>query len=87
MTELDGLRQQENNIVVMAATNVREDQLDPAILRAGRIERKIYINLPNLQEREELFKFYLTKVKTEATISPSVLAAKPYGFPPRILIT
>jgi cell division protease FtsH len=82
LTELDGLRQQENNIVVLAATNVREDQLDPAILRAGRIERKIYISLPNLQEREELFKFYLAKVKCEETISPSVLARTAVGFTP-----
>ena len=82
LTELDGLRQQENNIVVLAATNVREDQLDTAILRAGRIERKIYISLPNLQEREELFKFYLAKVKYEETISPSVLARTAVGFTP-----
>jgi len=82
LTELDGLRQQENNIVVLAATNVREDQLDPAILRAGRIERKIYISLPNLQEREELFKYYLGKVKYEETISPSVLARTAVGFTP-----
>jgi len=82
LTELDGLRQQENNIVVLAATNVREDQLDPAILRAGRIERKIYISKPNLQEREELFKYYLTKVKYEESVSPSVLARTAVGFTP-----
>ena len=82
LTELDGLRQQENNVVVLAATNVREDQLDAAILRAGRIERKIYISLPNLQEREELFKFYLSKVKYEEAITPSVLARTAVGFTP-----
>jgi cell division protease FtsH len=82
LTELDGLRQQENNIVVLAATNVREDQLDPAILRAGRIERKIYISLPNLQEREEIFKYYLSKVNREETINPSVLARTAVGFTP-----
>ena len=49
LMEIDGLRQQENNIVVIAATNVSENKLDPAILRAGRIERKIYVSLPNLQ--------------------------------------
>ncbi|MBF0505154.1 MAG: AAA family ATPase [Candidatus Omnitrophica bacterium] len=82
LTELDGLRQQENNIVVLAATNVREDQLDPAILRAGRIERKIYISLPNLQEREDIFKYYLAKVKYEDTVSASVLARTAVGFTP-----
>ena len=82
LTELDGLRQQENNIVVLAATNVREDQLDTAILRAGRIERKIYISLPNLQEREDLFKYYLAKVKCEETVSAAVLARTAVGFTP-----
>ncbi|MDE2222004.1 MAG: AAA family ATPase [Candidatus Omnitrophica bacterium] len=82
LTELDGLRQQENNIVVIAATNVSEDKLDPAILRAGRIERKIYVNLPNLKERIDLFKFYLTKVKTDESVNPDILGRKTLWFSP-----
>jgi len=82
LTELDGLRQQENNIVVIAATNVGEHKLDSAILRAGRIERKIYVNLPNLNERIDLFKYYLTKVTTDASVDPSMLGRKTLWFSP-----
>jgi len=82
LTELDGLRQQENNIVVIAATNVPESKLDHAILRAGRIERKIYVNLPNLKERVELFKFYLTKVKIDESVKAELLGRKTLWFSP-----
>jgi len=82
LTEIDGLRQQENNIVVIAATNQPEGKLDQAILRAGRIERKIYVNLPNLKERIDLFKFYLTKVTTDASVDPQMLGRKTLWFSP-----
>lgn len=82
LTELDGLRQQENNIVVLAATNVREQDLDPAITRAGRLERKIYITLPNVQERKDIFKFYLAKVSVEESVDANVLARTTVGFTP-----
>lgn len=82
LTELDGLRQSENNIVVIAATNVPEDELDPAIMRAGRFDRKIHITLPNLDERVELFKFYLSRVKTETGINAELLARKALWFSP-----
>ena len=82
LMEIDGLRQQENNIVVIAATNVSEDKLDPAILRAGRIERKIYVNLPNLKERVDLFKHYLTKVTIDASVDPEILGRKTLWFSP-----
>ena len=82
LTELDGLRQAENNIVVIAATNVPENELDPAIMRAGRFDRKININLPNLEERIELFQFYLGRVKTDGSADPKMLARKALGFSP-----
>jgi len=82
LTELDGLRQQENNIVVIAATNVPENELDQAVLRAGRIERKIYVNLPNLKERIDLFTYYLTKVKTDESVKPDILGRKTLWFSP-----
>ena len=82
LMEIDGLRQQENNIVVIAATNVPESKLDSAILRAGRIERKIYVNLPNLKERIDLFKYYLTKVTTDASVDPQMLGRKTLWFSP-----
>ena len=82
LMEIDGLRQQENNIVVIAATNLSESKLDPAILRAGRIERKIYVGLPNLNERIDLFKYYLTKVTTDASVDPKMLGRKTLWFSP-----
>jgi cell division protease FtsH len=82
LTELDGLRQRENNIVVLAATNVPEYELDPAIMRAGRFDRKIYITRPNLKERKQLFDFYLGRVKTEASVNSSILARKALWFTP-----
>jgi cell division protease FtsH len=82
LTELDGLRQIENNIVVIGATNVPEYQLDSALLRAGRFEKKIYITLPNLRERKELFDFYLSKVKTDHTVEAAILARRTLWFSP-----
>ncbi|MDD3374346.1 MAG: AAA family ATPase [Candidatus Omnitrophica bacterium] len=82
LTELDGLRQQENNIVVIAATNVAENELDSAIMRAGRFDRKIHVTRPNLKEREELFKFYLKKVDSDDTVNPGILARKALWFSP-----
>jgi cell division protease FtsH len=63
LAEMDGLRQKEYNIVVMAATNINEEELEPALMRAGRFDRKIYIGLPSLEDREDLFRFYLNKVQ------------------------
>ena len=68
--------------MVIAATNISEGKLDPAILRAGRIERKIYVNLPNLNERIDLFKYYLTKVTTDASVDPQMLGRKTLWFSP-----
>ncbi|MDP8266910.1 MAG: AAA family ATPase [Candidatus Aceula meridiana] len=82
LTELDGLRQQENNIVVIAATNVSEGDLDSAIMRAGRFDRKIHVSRPNLKEREELFKFYLTKIESDETVRADILARKALWFSP-----
>ena len=82
LTELDGLRKTENNIVVIAATNVSEDELDPAIMRAGRFDRKIHVHRPNLEERKDLFTFYLSKIKTDETVDTSLLARKALWFSP-----
>ncbi len=84
LTELDGLRKVENNIVVIAATNVGEEDLDEAIMRAGRFERKIYVNRPNLKERKEIFDFYLKKVKVAegSGINTELLARKTLWFSP-----
>ena len=82
LTEMDGLRHAENNIVVLAATNVSESMLDSALLRPGRFDRKIYVTLPNLKERKELFKFYLSKVNVDPSVNPDILAQKTVWFSP-----
>lgn len=82
LTELDGLRQTENNIVVIAATNIAENEFDPALMRAGRFERKIYVDYPNLEDRRDIFKYYLSKVGYDQTIEPDVLARKTVSFSP-----
>lgn len=76
LVEMDGLTSRAQNIIVIGATNADESILDKALLRPGRFDRKIYIDKPNLQEREELFKFYLTKVTAESTIDVGRLARK-----------
>lgn len=82
LTEMDGLRQTENNIVVIAATNVDESQLDPALMRAGRFDRKIYVSKPRLEDREKLFEYYLSKTQSDPEIDNSVLAKRTVGFSP-----
>ncbi len=82
LTEMDGLRNAENNIVIIAATNVDEHELDPAIMRAGRFDRKIHVNRPNLKERADIFKLYLSKVKYDPAIDISILARKTVWFTP-----
>ncbi|MBF0385820.1 MAG: AAA family ATPase [Candidatus Omnitrophica bacterium] len=82
LTEMDGLRQTENNIVVLAATNVSEYDLDTAVMRSGRFDRKIYISRPNLKERKQLFDFYLKKFKVGENVNPEILAKKCLWFSP-----
>jgi len=80
LTEIDGMRQSENNILVIAATNISEDQLDPALMRAGRFDRKIYVGLPNLDDRKALFNFYLSKTESDKSIDTGILARKTVGM-------
>jgi len=68
LVEMDGLQDEKENVVVIGATNSSEEVLDPAILRPGRFDRKIYIEKPNLQGREDVLKFYLQKVKYDPAI-------------------
>lgn len=82
LTEMDGLRQKENNIIVIAATNVAEHELDEAIMRAGRFDRKIYVTRPNLKERKDIFDFYLGRVKIDDSVNSSILARKALWFTP-----
>jgi cell division protease FtsH len=82
LTEMDGLRDSDSNIVVFGATNVPEIELDPALMRPGRFDRKIYVGLPNLEDREALFRFYLSKVKYDPNLDIPLLARRAVGKSP-----
>lgn len=76
LVEMDGLGAREESVLVIGATNAGEEVLDKALLRPGRFDRKIYIGNPNLEEREKIFRFYLSKVKYEPDIDIPRLARK-----------
>lgn len=76
LVEMDGLKQKQENVIVIGATNAPEDTLDEAMLRPGRFDRKVYIDKPNLEGRESLFKFYLTKVKHDEKLDIGRLARR-----------
>lgn len=82
LVEMDGLGSRQENIVVIGATNAPEEVLDPALLRPGRFDRKVYITKPGLEGREAIFKLYLNKVKHEASIDVGRLARKAVGKSP-----
>lgn len=82
LVEMDGLTGRGENIIVIGATNAPEEALDPALLRPGRFDRKVYITKPGLEGREALFKYYLQKVKHEASIDTKRLARKAVGKTP-----
>lgn len=76
LVEMDGLREKDYNVIVIGATNAAEGVLDRALLRPGRFDRKIYIDRPGLEGREQLFNYYLGKVKRDPNIDVSRLARK-----------
>lgn len=82
LVELDGLGSDAENVIVIGATNAPEDSLDPALLRPGRFDRKIYVGRPGLEEREKIFQYYLSKVKHDAAIDCRRLARKAVGKSP-----
>ncbi|MFA5143381.1 MAG: AAA family ATPase [Candidatus Omnitrophota bacterium] len=63
LAEIDGVQEKEQNIIIIGATNADEQYLDPAMLRPGRFDRKLYIDKPNLQDRERIFEYYFSKIK------------------------
>ncbi|HXV27560.1 MAG TPA: AAA family ATPase, partial [bacterium] len=82
LVEMDGLTGKAESIIIIGATNAREEVLDPALLRPGRFDRKVYITKPGYEGREAIFKFYLSKVKHEASIDIGRLARKAVGKTP-----
>ena len=63
LVEMDGLKDKDHNIILIGATNAPESSLDPALLRPGRFDRKIFVDKPNLEDRQKLFAYYLKQVK------------------------
>ena len=74
LIEMDGLKDKEHNVVIIGATNAPETFLDQALLRPGRFDRKIYVELPNIEERDKLFQYYLKSVKYDSSIDTQRLA-------------
>ena len=78
LVELDGF-EENSGIIVIAATN-RADVLDPALLRAGRFDRQITVNLPNKEGREAIFKVHARNKKIDPSIDFGQLAKRTVGF-------
>ena len=78
LTEMDGFGT-NTNVIVLAATN-RADVLDKALMRAGRFDRQIYVDLPDLNERREIFKVHLKPLKTTKTLDVEFLSKQTPGF-------
>jgi cell division protease FtsH len=78
LTEMDGFGT-DTNVIVLAATN-RADVLDKALMRAGRFDRQIYVDLPDLNERKEIFKVHLKPIKAIKSLDVDFLAKQTPGF-------
>ena len=78
LTEMDGFGT-DTNVIVVAATN-RADVLDKALMRAGRFDRQIFVDLPDLNERREIFKVHLKPLKKSRTLDVEFLAKQTPGF-------
>ena len=78
LTEMDGF-ETNSGVIILAATN-RADILDSALLRAGRFDRQIYVDLPELKDREEIFKVHLKPLKLAGDVDIPFLAKQTPGF-------
>jgi len=78
LTEMDGF-ETNSGVIILAATN-RADVLDSALLRAGRFDRQIHVELPDLQERKEIFGVHLRPIKIDNTVDVNFLAKQTPGF-------
>lgn len=78
LTEMDGFGS-NSGVIILAATN-RADILDKALLRAGRFDRQIYVELPELSDRKEIFQVHLRNVKTDGSVDLDLLARQTPGF-------
>jgi len=78
LTEMDGFGT-NTNVIVLAATN-RADVLDKALMRAGRFDRQIYVDLPDIRERREIFEVHLKPLKKSEDLDTEFLAKQTPGF-------
>lgn len=78
LTEMDGFGS-NSGVIILAATN-RADILDKALMRAGRFDRQIYVDLPDLPDRVAIFKVHLSRVKTAPDLDIELLARQTPGF-------
>ena len=78
LTEMDGFGS-NSGVIILAATN-RVDVLDKALLRAGRFDRQIHVDLPDLNERKEVFGVHLRPIKIDDTVDVDLLARQTPGF-------
>ncbi len=78
LTEMDGFGT-NSNVIVLAATN-RADILDKALMRAGRFDRQIYVDLPDVRERKEIFEVHLRPLKIDEALDIDFLAKQTPGF-------
>ena len=78
LTEMDGFGT-NSGVIILAATN-RADVLDAALLRAGRFDRQIHVELPDLQERKEIFLVHLRPIKLDETVDVDFLSKQTPGF-------
>ena len=78
LTEMDGFGT-NSGVIILAATN-RVDMLDSALLRAGRFDRQIHVDLPDLNERKEVFLVHLKPLKLDETVDVDFLARQTPGF-------
>ncbi|MGB0879928.1 MAG: ATP-dependent zinc metalloprotease FtsH [Polaribacter sp.] len=78
LTEMDGFGT-DTNVIVLAATN-RADVLDKALMRAGRFDRQIYVDLPDIRERKEIFEVHIKPLKLADDVNVEFLAQQTPGF-------
>ena len=78
LTEMDGFGT-NSGVIILAATN-RADILDKALLRAGRFDRQIHVDLPDIQERKEIFNVHLRPIKIDESVDVDFLAKQTPGF-------
>lgn len=78
LTEMDGFGS-NSGVIILAATN-RADILDKALLRAGRFDRQIYVDLPDLNDRVAIFNVHLRKIKKDESVDVDILARQTPGF-------